>query len=150
MQQESLPMEGIHSSETDADLINACLSGHEHAWRQLIQRYKNLVYSIPNRLAIDKRLADKIFVAVWQDCWDHLQQLRKRKSMLPWLIKRTLRQCQRNASVDSERIEELKSELVRDQLILGTVQKLAPEKQETIHRLFSGSGRQRPSVPGKH
>ena len=38
---------GVVTPLTDQLLVESCLKGDEHAWRQLIERYKNLIYSFP-------------------------------------------------------------------------------------------------------
>jgi DNA-directed RNA polymerase specialized sigma24 family protein len=34
---------------SDADLVQACLDGHEAAWNELVDRFGRLVYSVPRR-----------------------------------------------------------------------------------------------------
>ena len=35
-------------------LLAGCRSGHEGAWRELVQRYRRLVYSVPRRYGLDR------------------------------------------------------------------------------------------------
>jgi hypothetical protein len=51
---------------SDEKLIKACLKGDAEAWAALIDKYKNLIYSIPVKFGMYQDAAD-IFQAVCVD-----------------------------------------------------------------------------------
>ncbi len=61
------------SSSSDERLVALCLKGDEQAWADLIEKYKNLIYSIPIKLGMYEDAAD-IFQSV---CVDLLSDLSK-------------------------------------------------------------------------
>lgn len=130
-------MEGFHSSATDAELIVACLGGDELAWHQLVHRYKNFVYSIPAKLGLKQDAATKIFVDVWQGCFDHLNELRHEQTLIPWLTRTTLAHCRGYGRIDAARLQQVKDEISHDRQVLAALQRLSPDKQQAIHELFS-------------
>jgi hypothetical protein len=57
----------------DQALIASCLNGDQEAWARLIDKYKNLIYSIPVKLGMHQDASD-IFQSV---CVDLLAELPK-------------------------------------------------------------------------
>jgi RNA polymerase sigma factor (sigma-70 family) len=87
------------ASATDEDLIHRCLDGDQQAWSALIDRYKNLIYSIPVKLGMHQDAGD-IFQAVCVSWLANLSQLRKERALPKWLIQTCYHEClrhQRNA-----------------------------------------------------
>ncbi len=60
-----------HSS--DEQLIKACLKGDAEAWAALIDKYKNLIYSIPIKFGMYQDAGD-IFQAVCVDLMSELSE----------------------------------------------------------------------------
>ena len=85
----------LESSLSDERLIARCLRGNETAWTDLVDRYKNYVYSIIVRSGIDAGSAADIFQYVWLDVCKDLSQLRKRQAFKLWLKSMTLHRCYR-------------------------------------------------------
>jgi hypothetical protein len=50
--------------DSNAKLVQECLRGKQEAWNELIDRYKNLIYSIPNKYGLSRDEAADIFQAV--------------------------------------------------------------------------------------
>ena len=78
---------------SDAELIEACLSGEQQAWHELVTRYSRLVYSIPRRKGFSADDADDVFQNVFTIVYRQLPNLRQHQSLPAWLITITQRQC---------------------------------------------------------
>jgi RNA polymerase sigma factor (sigma-70 family) len=79
----------------DLRLIQDCLSGNEQAWSSLIDRYKNLIFSIPVKTGIPTDDATDIFQAVCLDLLTELPRLRHPEALPRWLVQVTFHKCLR-------------------------------------------------------
>jgi RNA polymerase sigma factor (sigma-70 family) len=70
----------------DSQLVRECLGGSEEAWSALIDKYKNLIYSIAIKYHAAPEDAADIFQAVCLDLYSELPRLRKVESFRSWLI----------------------------------------------------------------
>ena len=98
----------LTGDSSDEQLISLCLKGDQEAWSALIDRYKNLIYSIPIKLGMYQDAAD-IFQSVCVDLLSELQRLREHRALPKWLMQTCYHKClhyQRAA----ERIVDLASE----------------------------------------
>jgi RNA polymerase sigma factor (sigma-70 family) len=80
---------------TNTRLVERCLQGDERAWHGLVERYKNLVYSIPVKQGVPPQDAADIFQAVWLDLFHDLARLRDPEALQAWLIRAASRRCYR-------------------------------------------------------
>src|SRR5450631_4854905 len=80
---------------TNARLVEECLRGNEQAWRGLVERYKNLIYSIPLRYGAPPQDAADIFQTVCLDLFHELSRLRNVDALQGWLIRVTTHKCHR-------------------------------------------------------
>ena len=78
----------------DSELIKACLGGSEFAWKELVDRYARLVYSIALRYNLSSADADDVFQDVFTIVYRRLSTLRDQKLMAAWLIQITHHECQ--------------------------------------------------------
>jgi RNA polymerase sigma factor (sigma-70 family) len=78
-----------------ARLVRECLRGSEDAWAALLEKYKNLIYSIPVRQGIPRDDAADIFQRVCLLLLAELPQLRQPEALPMWLIRVTSRECLR-------------------------------------------------------
>lgn len=92
------------ASATDEDLIHRCLDGDQQAWAALIDRYKNLIYSIPIKLGMHQDAGD-IFQAVCVSWLANLSQLRKERALPKWLIQTCYHECLRHQRTAGRTIE---------------------------------------------
>jgi len=76
---------------SDAELVSACLSGHEEAWSELIDRYSRLIFSIPLRQGLTREEAADVYQAVCLDLVAELPKLRDPQALPAWLIRTTSR-----------------------------------------------------------
>ena len=53
-----------HEESGDARLIRRCLEGDEHAWKEMLTRYRGLIYNIAGRFGASHDDASDILQAV--------------------------------------------------------------------------------------
>ncbi len=80
-------------AQSDSRLVRACLRGDEAAWSTLVDKYKNLVYSIAIKQGISQDDAADLFQAVWVQVYSKLSTLKKEGSIRSWLISVTVNKC---------------------------------------------------------
>ena len=76
---------------SDSCLIQACLDGEDAAWRELVDRYGRLVYSVALRYGLSAVDVDDVFQNVFTIVFNQLAQLRNQKLLAAWLITITWR-----------------------------------------------------------
>ncbi|MGB7623459.1 MAG: sigma-70 family RNA polymerase sigma factor [Terriglobia bacterium] len=81
------------SSQEDQDLIRRCLGGEELAWECLVEKYKQLIYSIPVKNGLQQSDAADIFQSVCLNLLESLTSLRDSTKLKTWLITVTVRKC---------------------------------------------------------
>jgi RNA polymerase sigma factor (sigma-70 family) len=136
----------------DEKLVEQCLENDSHAWSELIDRYKNLIYSIPVRMGL-RQEANDIFQSVCLDLLRELRKLRGVKALPKWLIQTSYhkallvqRRGERQTSIDEENIaEEIASspvpvdtliEVEREQAVRDAVRSLPERCQRLVRMLF--------------
>ncbi len=92
--------------EDDRALIERCLQRDQAAWRQLVEKYKRLVYSIPRGYQLPDAACDDIFQGVFSLLFQNLSGLRDTRTLAKWLITTTQRECWR-ASRSGARVARL-------------------------------------------
>jgi RNA polymerase sigma factor (sigma-70 family) len=80
-------------SREDDRLIQECMNGSEEAWSELIDKYKNLIFSIPIKYGFASDDANEIFQSVCLTLLSDLTQLRNPRALASWLIQVTSHQC---------------------------------------------------------
>ncbi|MGA9352615.1 MAG: sigma-70 family RNA polymerase sigma factor [Terriglobales bacterium] len=93
-----------HSSSSDEKLIKACLKGDAEAWAALIDKYKNLIYSIPVKFGMYQDAAD-IFQAVCVDLMSELPNLREHRALPKWLIQTCYHRCLQQRRLAGRQVE---------------------------------------------
>jgi RNA polymerase sigma factor (sigma-70 family) len=146
-------LRGPDRTWSDARLIRYCLNGDERAWSALIEKYKNLIYSIPIRYGASPEDAADIFQSVCVELLSELPRLRKRASFRSWLITVTAHQAfqwkrktRRRAEdeltpADEARLEtdpspDVVEQLQREQVMREAIAELPPRCREMITLLF--------------
>ena len=74
-------------------VVEECLRGNERAWHMLVDRYKNLIYSIPFKHGVPPEDAADIFQSVCLDLFNELSRLRDAEALGGWLIRVTHHKC---------------------------------------------------------
>lgn len=88
----------------DEELIRGCLEGDAQAWSALIDKYKNLIYSIPIRLGMHQDAAD-IFQVVCVNLLSKLPQLREPRALPKWLMQTCYHECLHHHRAGSRNVE---------------------------------------------
>jgi RNA polymerase sigma factor (sigma-70 family) len=89
---------------SDEKLIKACLKGDAEAWATLIDKYKNLIYSIPVKFGMYQDAAD-IFQAVCVDLMSELPNLREHRALPKWLIQTCYHRCLQQRRIAGRHVE---------------------------------------------
>src|SRR5438067_2408621 len=128
----------------DEALIRECLQGSEEAWGNLIDKYKNLIFSIPVKVGLSQDDASEVFQMVCAELVKQLPNLRKPRALPQWLIKvathesfRTVSRNRRFVEVDSDvednaglntgkRADEIVRQAEQEQLLRNAISTLQP------------------------
>jgi RNA polymerase sigma factor (sigma-70 family) len=84
------------------------LQGEQEAWSALIDKYKNLIYSIPIKLGMYQDAGD-IFQSVCVDLLSDLPRLREHRALPKWLMQTCYYKCLRHQRA-ADRLVELEPE----------------------------------------
>jgi RNA polymerase sigma factor (sigma-70 family) len=135
----------------DEDLVEACLRGNQQAWSVLVDKYKNLVYSVPSKYRMSPQDAADVFQAVWCEVSTELGKLRQVGALRSWLITMTSRKClqvKRNGLLQNARAEEeivdpaaesdlaIRQELEREQIMREAQAQLPERCRVLVDMLF--------------
>ena len=138
---------------SDERLVKECLNGNEQAWSALIDRYKNLIYSIPIKYEFSREDASDIFQTVCVELLSNLHRLRKPRAIAKWLIQTTSHAClhhkrreQRYVPADDvpeaadqaprARTEQIIREAEEEQILRDSLAELRPRCAQLIQMLF--------------
>lgn len=137
----------------DERLIAACRKGDQEAWAALVDKYKNLVYSIPIKMGLQDQAPD-IFQAVFLDLLVELPQIREPRALPKWLMQVCYHKClhcraqgQRQVALEGDEIEaqvdpgaptleEVLMQGQREQTVRDTLQLLSPRCERLVRMLF--------------
>jgi RNA polymerase sigma factor (sigma-70 family) len=114
-------------------LVGECCKGNQAAWSALIEKYKNLIFSIPIKFGLPREDASDIFQAVCVDLLSDLSRLRDPQALPKWLMQISYHKClhwkkhQLNLLHDPEDFEQV-SETNRDQLPEETLYQVQREQ----------------------
>src|SRR3954466_3911833 len=78
---------------SDDRLVRECVAGKEEAWVALLEKYKNLIFSIPLKHGLSREDAAEIFQSVCAELLSELPKLRDPQALSGWLIKVTSHKC---------------------------------------------------------
>ena len=134
-------------------LVRECCLGNQAAWSALIDRYKNLIFSIPIRFGLSREDSADIFQAVCADLVAGLPRLREPKALPKWLMQVAHHQCyrwkqqqQRLVSRDADPdlhvpgtpaiAETLVQQTQEEQMLRDAVAALSPQCRRLVELLF--------------
>lgn len=80
---------------SDERLVRECCKGNQAAWSALLDKYKNLIFSIPIKFGLSRDDAADIFQAVSLDLLADLPKLRDPKALPKWLMQTSYHKCLR-------------------------------------------------------
>src|SRR2546428_7061350 len=139
----------------NARLVQECLKGNDTGWHLLVDKYKNLIYSIPLKYGLSQEDAADIFQAVCLELLSELPRLREPQALPAWLLRVTYHKCyhwkrdqQRYFAADSreakdepegdprELPQEVVSQLEREQALREALAGLSPRCRQLVEMLF--------------
>jgi RNA polymerase sigma factor (sigma-70 family) len=159
--QHALDKDGASAvlNDSDEELVRQCCHGNQEAWTILIDKYKNLIFSIPLKYGLSRDEAGDILQEVCLKLLEALPQLREPRALAAWLIKVTSHECvhwRRRQSRQSlagfpepqdpfspKVIDVIADEVRREQALREAVSALALRCRELIQMLFFTT----PAVP---
>jgi RNA polymerase sigma factor (sigma-70 family) len=137
----------------DERLVSECLKGDQEAWSALIDKYQNLIYSIPVKLRMYDDAPD-VFQAVCLDLLSSLDQLREPRALPKWLMQTCYHKClqhrrkaekQRSTNEAREELridsgqplpEDMLSELEKEQTVRDAISQLNSRCEQMVRMLF--------------
>jgi RNA polymerase sigma factor (sigma-70 family) len=138
----------------DQRLVEECLDGRSEAWETLIDKYKNLIFSIPIKYGLPADDANEIFQEVCLKLLSELPRLRKPQAIAGWLIKVTWHDCvhwrikerrrwagerelcSQHAVVSQPNADCVFDEIAREQTLRETISELELRCRRLIQMLF--------------
>jgi RNA polymerase sigma factor (sigma-70 family) len=143
----------LRAAWPDTRLVRECVSGSEDAWRALISRYKNLIFSIPVKYGFSADDSTDIFQMVCLDLLSELPKLRNAKALPKWIMQITAHKCfhrkqqqQRTDVLDPAskefevtvpaRAEDILREAGDEQSLRQAIAELSPRCRELVQMLF--------------
>ena len=89
------PASSVRQNWPDERLVRECCKGNQDAWSALIEKYKNLIFSIPIKFGLSREDAGDVFQTVCVELLAGLPKLREPKALPKWLMQTTYHQCLR-------------------------------------------------------
>jgi RNA polymerase sigma factor (sigma-70 family) len=90
----SEPTESSTSNpRSDEQLVHDCINGNPEAWSELIDKYKNLIFSVPVKYGFPRDEAADIFQEVCLNLLSDLPTLRQPRALPKWLLTVTAHKC---------------------------------------------------------
>lgn len=97
------------SEMSDGDLVRACASRDASAWRELVHRYRRLVYAIPLSFDLQSADADDVFQQTFAELLHYVGRMRQPDRVEAWLVTtarraslRLIRERRRSLRLDPE------------------------------------------------
>lgn len=79
--------DSLHNLSTSlTELVELCLHGEAHAWRELVRRYAKLVHSVPVRYGLSPMEVDDIGQEVFLILAQNLHQIEDPERLPSWLL----------------------------------------------------------------
>ena len=142
------------TSFADSKLVKECLAGNEGAWSDLINKYKNLIYSIPVRYGFSAEDSADIYQAVCMDLLKELPRLREPDALAGWLIQVARNKCYHRKQAEKqtagqeedvdeavmpgseEAPENLAVQVQQEQFLREALQDVSPRCRKLVEMLF--------------
>jgi RNA polymerase sigma factor (sigma-70 family) len=140
--------------KSDRDLVQGCLKYREEDWELLVEKYKNLIYSIPLRYGFSQEEAADIFQSVCLDLIQEMPKLRDPQALPKWLMQVTAHECFHRKNFNNRMVSRDDAEaaipetsapaqaeinlfeIEEEQMLREAMTSLAPRCRELVHMLF--------------
>ena len=130
-------------AKTDAELVKEILAGNRHIFAELVRRYERPVRAVALEILGDYHLAADVSQETFVKAFENLQDLRKRESFAPWLLKIARRYAiesakqkfrERNPAVNLAQVKEKPNGRLDEEKhrLLSAVAKLPKAEQQVI------------------
>jgi RNA polymerase sigma factor (sigma-70 family) len=135
------------STARDELLCERSLEGDQDAWRELVERYARLVFSIPRRAGLDDATSEDVFQEVFATLWEKLPTIRNRRGLPKWLMTTAHRMTERHSrrrlpTSDVEPMPELAEEQMltweRQHLLRRSLRELGGPCADLLTALYLG------------
>lgn len=140
---------------SDEQLVAQCLKANEEAWSALIDKYKNLIYSIPVKMGMYQDAPD-IFQAVCLELLKEMPNLREPRALPKWLMQTCYHKCLCHKKTSEKQVqfgededenqlaahdvpvmpEEMLAQIEREQVLRNALAELHPRCSQIIRMLF--------------
>ena len=148
-----MPVKELAEPKSDRELVQGCVKGREEDWNALVDKYKNLIFSIPIRYGLSREEAADIFQTVCLKLIQELPRLRDPKALPKWLMQVAHHQCyrrkhqqQRTVSRDTDSslpepitpaiADSLVQQTQEDQILREAMGTLTPQCRRLVELLF--------------
>jgi RNA polymerase sigma factor (sigma-70 family) len=115
----------------DGALVAGCARGDARSWRELVHRYRRLVYGIPRALGLQPADADEVFQHTFAELSRSLPRLRDGSRLAGWLATTAHRESVRVRRGERRRLR-LEVAAMNEGLFLGA----PPGADAAIERLY--------------
>ncbi len=99
-------------AEGDSELLRRCSSNDEEAWRLLVSRYQNLVWSVALDVGLENEDAADVFQEVWLELHRSIPRIRNPAALPRWLMVATRRLSYKVAARRRRMLPELSLDLI--------------------------------------
>lgn len=122
----------------DEQLIKQCHKGDQQAWSALIEKYKNLIYSIPIKLGMYQDAGD-IFQAVCVDLLSELPNLREPRALPKWLMQTCYHKCIRFQQTSGRHVEltPAENDALQSEAVLPEQMLVSLEREQAMRNALS-------------
>jgi len=142
------------AARDDAELVKRCAQGDQQAWAELVDKYKNLIFSIPIKYGFTREDAAEVFQQVCLELLTYLNELRNPTGLAKWLMQVTSHRCYHWKQQSRRMVSESEApqtevpatavqhpidvlrEAEREQALRDAIAILTPRCREMIRMLF--------------
>jgi len=118
--------------ESDDDLLESCRRGDRQAWRELLDRYERLVYSIPLSYGLPRTDAADVAQTTFTILVQSLDSLRVDTRLAPWLATVARRQTWRALERSGRERVNAREDLAETLTVLQGAEGDAAERWELV------------------
>jgi RNA polymerase sigma factor (sigma-70 family) len=143
---------GIRSAAVEAaELLNRVVAGDERAWKELVDRFAGLVWSVARSYRLSSASTDDVVQTVWLRLAEHCSRIREPDRLASWLATTTRNEALRvirgnmrltpqstiaeSAELTSPSVEERVADDVTLKAVLGAFAQLSAEDQQLLRLL---------------
>jgi RNA polymerase sigma factor (sigma-70 family) len=143
---------GIRSAAVEAaELLNRVVAGDERAWKELVDRFAGLVWSVARSYRLSSASTDDVVQTVWLRLAEHCSRIREPDRLASWLATTTRNEALRvirgnmrlspqstiaeTAELTSPSVEERVADDVTLKAVLGAFARLSAEDQQLLRLL---------------